>query len=150
MSFAGRHLAPYTIAMKQFRLALLLPVIALAGCTPPQSFVEAFHSGTAPAIDSVVLRPTGPAVYADLHFHSPDGNVVAIHRDIVSSDASHPLQVLSDTRVDADAAQQKTGAIFTDRYPCGGDHYHAVIRAYLIDSNHNHSNPQDYTISCSE
>jgi len=155
MSFAGQYLRPYTIAMKQFRLALLPPLIALmgvslAGCTPPQSVIDAFHSGTAPAIDSVVLRPSGQTIYADLHFHSADGNVVAIHRDIISSDSPHALPVLSDTRVDADAAQQKTGAIFTDHYSCDGARYHAVIRAYLIDSNHNHSNPQDYTITCAE
>jgi hypothetical protein len=136
--------------MRQLRFVLLLPLFALASCTPPRSVVEAFSPGTAPAIDSVVLRPTGPVVYADLHFHSPDGNVVAIHRDILSTDSVQPLHVLSDTRVDADAAVQKTGAVFTDRYPCGADHYHAVIRAYLIDSNHNHSNTQDYQINCAD
>ncbi len=136
--------------MRQLRFVLLLPLFALASCTPPRSVVEAFSSGTAPAIDSVVLRPTGPVVYADLHFHSPDGNVVAIHRDILSSDATQPLHVLSDTRVDSDAELQKKGAVFTDRYPCGADHYHAVIRAYLIDSNHNHSNPTDYQINCAD
>ena len=141
--------------MTKLRRVLLLSSIALtglplAGCTPPASVREAFRPGKEPAIDSVVLRPTGPVVYADLHFHSPDGNVVAIHRDILSSDAAQPLHVLSDTRIDADSEQQKTGAVFTDRYPCGADHYHATIRAYLIDSNHNHSNSQDYQINCAE
>ena len=136
--------------MTKLRLVLLLPLIGLAGCTPPPSVREAFRPGTAPAIDSVTLRPTGPVIYADLHFHAPDGNVVAIHRDIVSSDAAQPLHVLSDTRVDADAEAQKRGAIFTDRYPCGAAPYHAVIRAYLIDSNHNHSNTLDYQINCAD
>ena len=136
--------------MTKPRFVLLLPLIVLAGCTPPASVREAFRPGTVPSIDSVTLRPTGPTVFADLHFHAPDGNVVAIHRDIVSSDAKEPLHVLSDTRVDADTDQQKKGAVFTDRYPCGGDPYHAVIRAYLIDANHNHSNSLDYQISCAD
>jgi len=136
--------------MTQLRLVLLLPLLALAGCTPPRSVVDAFHTGTASTIDSVVLRPTGPVVYADLHFHAPDGNVVAIHREILSTDSAQPLHVLSDTRIDADADLQRKGTIFTDRYPCGADHYHATIRAYLIDSNHNHSNSTDYPINCAD
>lgn len=136
--------------MSKLRFVLVLPLIALAGCTPPASVREAFRPGKEPTIDSVTLRPTGPVVYADLHYHSPDGDVVAIHRDIVSSDAAQPLHVLSDLRIDADSEAQKKGAVFTDRYACGADHYHAVIRAYLIDSNHNHSNTLDYQINCAD
>ena len=136
--------------MTRLRFVLLLAPLALAACTPPAAVREAFRPGTEPTIDSVTLRPTGPVVYADLHFHAPDGNVVAIHRDILSSDASKPLHVLSDMQVDADADQQKHGALYTDHYPCGDDRYHAVIRAYLIDSNHNHSNMLDYQINCAD
>lgn len=135
--------------MIKLRLVLLLAPLALAACGSP-SLREAFRPGTEPQIDSVQLRPTGPVVYADLHFHAEDGNVVAIHRDVLSSDAADPLHVLSDTRVDVDPDQQKKGGLFTDRYPCGADHYHAVIRAYLIDSNHNHSNTTDYQINCAD
>jgi hypothetical protein len=136
--------------MNKLRFVSLLPLIALAGCAPPKVISDAFAPGTPPAIDSVDLRPTGPVVYADLHFHAPDGNVVAIHRDILSSDAVQPMHVLSDTRVDSDIDVQKKGAVFTDRYPCGAERYHAVIRAYLIDSNHNHSNTLDYQINCAD
>jgi hypothetical protein len=150
MSLAERLLPPYAGLMTKLRFVLLLAPFALASCAPPPSVRDAFRPGTEPSIDSVELRPTGPVVYADLHYHSADGNVVAIHRDIVSSDAAEPLHVLSDTRVDADPELQKKGALFTDRYPCGADHYHAVIRAYLIDSNHNHSNTLDYQINCAD
>jgi len=136
--------------MIRFRFVFLLGPLMLAACTPPAALREAFRPGTEPTIDSVSLRPTGPVVYADLHFHAPDGNVVAIHRDILSSDAAQPMHVLSDTRVDADPDQQKKGALYTDRYPCGAERYHAVIRAYLIDSNHNHSNTLDYQINCAD
>ncbi len=136
--------------MIRLRSLLLLAPLMLTACTPPAAMREAFRPGTEPTIDSVSLRPTGPVVYADLYFHAPDGNVVAIHRDILSSDAVQPMHVLSDTRVDADADQQKKGALYIDRYPCGAERYHAVIRAYLIDSNHNHSNTQDYQINCAD
>jgi hypothetical protein len=136
--------------MTRLRFVLLLAPLALTACTPPASFREAFRPGTEPSIDSVTLRPTGPVVYADLHFHAADGNVVAIHRDIVSTDSPQPLHVLTDMQVNADPDQQKQGTLFTDHYPCGAEHYHAVIRAYLIDSNHNHSNTLDYQINCAD
>ena len=135
---------------KRFPL-LLIPLI-LAGCTPPESFVEAFRPGGPPILDSVSVRVAhdpAPVIYADLHFRSADGNVVALHRDILSSDTRYPLSGPSDVVIDIAVAQQQSGAVFTDRWVCGTEHYHAQIRTYLIDSNHHHSNPLDYSVDCS-
>ncbi len=129
---------------------LLVP-LALAGCHPPDSFREALAKGTPPVIDSVKprLATNGPpAVIAEISFRSDDGNVVALHRELITADATLPRGFLSDTGVDVLPDQQKRGAVYLDRWSCSEAPVHARVRAYLIDSNHHHSNPVDYAIDC--
>lgn len=137
--------------MNASRLLLLLIPLALAGCRPPDSFREALTSGTAPVIDSVQAKLAAngpPAVIAQIDFRSSDGNVVAIHRELVTADATQPRGFLSDTGIDVSADQQKRGAVYLDRWSCSEAPIHAKVRAYLIDSNHHHSNTVDYAIDC--
>ena len=137
--------------MNASRLPFLLFPLVLAGCHPPDSMREAFTSGTPPVIESVSTHPAAggpPAVIAEIGFHSSDGNVVAIHRDMIAADPARPHGFLSDTGVDAAPDQQKRGAVYLDRWTCAEEPVHARVRAYLIDSNHHHSNPVDYAIDC--
>lgn len=137
--------------MTKARFLLLLVPLALAGCHPSDSFRETFSKGTAPVIDSVLpkLASNGPpAVIAEVNFRSDDGNVVAIHRDLITADATQPRGFLSDTGVDILPDQQRRGAVYLDRWSCTETPVHAMVRAYLIDSNHHHSNPVDYAIDC--
>ena len=137
--------------MNATRFFLLLLPLALAGCHPPDSFRETFTSGTPPVIESVrpKLAANGPpAVIAEINFRSSDGNVVAIHRDLIAVDSTQPRGFFSDSGVDVAPEQQKQGAVYLDRWVCTEAPVHAKVRAYLIDSNHHHSNPVDYAIDC--
>lgn len=127
--------------MKRSRLFLLLPLL-LAGCHPPDSFREAFATGTAPVLDSVVPHSDG---MTDFHFHATDGNVVVLHREVL--EAASPRAPV-DVSVDIDPARQKAGAVFTDHWSCQGALGRQAIRAYLIDGNHHHSNSVDYSVDC--
>jgi len=136
-------------------LKLALPLLALAGCAepPPQLDIRNHPLLSAkPVIDEVTFH-TGKerylVVYPEFHFHAADGNVVAIHREIIATDAPTPFNFLSDSRIDISAEQQKKGAVYVGGFHCGAEAYHVQLRAYLIDSNHNHSNAVDYAIDCS-
>jgi|SRR5579859_1263721 len=128
--------------MMRKSLAFLLLPLLLAGCHPPDSFREAFASGNPPVLDSIMPRPGGAA---DFHFHSGDGNVVVLHRDVL--EGAHPRAPL-DIGLDIGPAEQKAGATFTDHWSCEGETGRETIRAYLIDGNHHHSNSVDYTVDC--
>ncbi len=120
---------------------LLIPLF-LAGCHPSDSFREAFSSGNPPELDAVSPHPGG---IADFRFHAADGNVVVLHREVLDNAI---LRAPLDTLLDIDPAQQKAGALFTDRWSCEEQKGRVALRAYLIDGNHYHSNMVEYSIDC--
>lgn len=137
--------------MRKISLSLLF--VFLAGCSSsPPALKGIAPLANKPVIDEVTYRTAqdqNQIVYPELHFRAPEGNVVAIHREIISNDSPMmPVHFLSDARVDINPEQQKRGAIYVGDWKCGPDHYHVQLRAYLIDSNHNHSNAVDYSINC--
>ena len=83
--------------MKRSRFFLLLPLL-LAGCHPPDSFREAFATGTPPVLDQISPHPNGTA---DFRFHAKDGNVVVLHREVL--EAASPRAPV-DVSIDIDAA----------------------------------------------
>lgn len=124
-------------------------LVALAGCSSQTPVASR------PVIDQVTYRTTdqdhNPVIYPELHFRSQDGNVVAIHRELLSNDSPRALlNFVSDSPVAVSPDQQRQGAVYNSGWQCGADKYRAKLRAYLIDTNHNHSNSVDYAIDCSE
>lgn len=127
--------------MMRKSLSLFLLPLLLAGCHPPDSYRDAFATGTPPLLDSVSPKADGTV---EFRFHAKDGNVVVLHREVPDSKTRAPAEV----SIDIDAAQQKAGAVFSDRWSCQGQKGSQTIRAYLIDANHHHSDPVDYTVDC--
>jgi len=138
--------------MRKVNFALLL--LALSGCTAsPPSVKDVAILSTPPVLDKITFHTVQErylVVYPEFRFHSADGNVVAIHRDMLSSTSPTALNFMSDSRIDISPEQQKKGAVFVGGFHCGPEQYQVQVRAYLIDSNHNHSNSLDYTIDCSK
>jgi hypothetical protein len=137
--------------MRKACLSALL--LTLAACSSEPPALEAVApNDSSPVIEQVTYRTTddaGVVVYPELHFRSPDGNVVAIHRELVSDVSPKALvNFVSDSPVAVSADQQKEGAVYNSGWKCGTDKYKAELRAYLIDANHNHSNTVDYSIDC--
>jgi hypothetical protein len=86
-------------------------------------------------------------IYPTFYFQADGGDVVEIHREIVSSDASHPnFNPVSHFNINAD--QQKAGAVWVGAWLCGPNPSKTTVRAYLVDRRGNHSNSMDYTVVC--
>ena len=134
------------------RTCLSMLLVALAGCSGQSADLQAISPiNSRPVIDQVTYRTTDQVIYPELHFRSADGNVVAIHRELISNDSPKALlNFVSDGPVAVAPDQQKRGAVYTGGWHCGSDKYRAQLRAYLIDTNHNHSNTVDYAIDCAE
>jgi len=135
--------------MRKLNSTLLL--LALAGCATPPSVKDVAILTTPPVLDQITYHTAQErylVVYPEFRFHTADGNVVAIHREILSNDSPVAINFMSDSRIDISVEQQKKGAVYVGGYHCGPEQYHIQVRAYLIDSNHNHSNSLDYTINC--
>lgn len=127
--------------MNKSRLFFLLPLL-LAGCHPPDSMRDDFASGHPAVLDRVTPGADG---VVEFRFHSGDGNVVVLHRQGLGNT---DLRAPSDVSIDTEPAQQRAGASFTDSWSCQGETGRVAIRAYLIDANHHHSDPVDYTVDC--
>ena len=133
-----------------FAACLLMPAL-LSGCRTPQSMVEAFTKGGPPVLESArssLVHDPGPTVVTEFRFHSADGNAVALHREILTSDLQDPPPSLSDRTIDVDPDRQREGAVFSVRWSCGPGQRSLRMQAELIDSNHHHSNPAEYAIDC--
>ncbi|GEM_PF-2363268 len=136
--------------MHKINFTLLL--LTLGGCANPPTVKDVAILSTPPVLDKVTFHTVQErylVVYPEFRFHSADGNVVAIHREMLSSTSPSPINFMSDSRIDISAEQQKKGAVYVGGFHCGPEQYQVQVRAYLIDSNHNHSNSLDYTIDCS-
>jgi hypothetical protein len=108
--------------------------------------------GVAPVLDFIGFRQTVErytVVYPEFHFHSSDGNVVAIHRELVATNrlAGSPA-INQNGFVSIPADQQRKGAVYVGGWHCGPEAYAATLKAFLVDTNGNHSNALEYTVHC--
>jgi hypothetical protein len=87
-------------------------------------------------------------VVPDFHFVAPNGNAIVIHRELVDTSGAIAQTQLRDATINIPAAAQKKGAVISGGWRCGTQQYYVTIRAFIIDSDGNRSNPMEYTIHC--
>jgi len=126
---------------------LIFLAVTMTGCAEtPQP------KGTAPVLDSITFHKVlerYTVIYPEFNFHSADGNVVAIHREIVSSNKPDGhLNFNPDATIHISADQQRKGATYVGGWPCGPETYVVTLQAYLTDENGNRSNVMKYAIPC--
>lgn len=152
--------------MESHRIAALAASLGiaglLAGCqttsvsTTAAAVPHDATKGAPPELTAVTFRYNVPnghggvvSVVPDFHFVAPNGNVIVIHRDLVSTTASTSQLHFNPTQsVDIAADVQRKGAVVSGGWTCGIAKYEAVIRAYLMDADGNRSNTKEYTIHC--
>ena len=127
----------------RFLLILGLAGMAASCATAPQNL-------TPPVLDRVEVRERVErydALYPTFHFHADGGDVVEVHREILSSDTTHP-NFNPVSRINIDPEQQKTGAVWVGGWSCGPNASTTVVRAWLVDRRGNRSNAVDYRVVC--
>lgn len=131
--------------MRAIAVSFTVLGLALTGCA-----TTAPTGANPPVLQKVVLREEVrryDVVYPTFFFQADGGDVVAVHREILSSDTSNrnfnPV-----SRIDIDAGQQRTGAVWVGGWGCGPNPSKTTVRAYLVDRRGNHSNSVDYTVIC--
>ena len=105
--------------------------------------------GQPPHIDAVTFKeqPYGSdLVQPQVHFHAPNGDVRLIRQEVVES--TGPAFKIEGGPIEASAAKQKAGAVYSKDLRCGPGAYHVKVRAYLVDRAGNHSNTVGYTLHC--
>jgi hypothetical protein len=131
--------------MRAIAIAFTVLGVSLAGCATTGSTGD----GT-PVLQKVVLREEVMRydnIYPTFYFQADGGDVVEIHREILSSDVPHPnFNPVSHFNIDAD--KQKAGAVWVGGWRCGPNPSRTTVRAYLVDRRGNHSNSLDYTVVC--
>jgi hypothetical protein len=128
--------------------------------TAPRLTVKPPSAGAAPApgapiLQSVTLRTNVPAangriidVVPDFHFTAPNGNAIIIHRELVDTSGAISQTDIPDGTIRIPAEAQKKGAVQSGGWTCGKNVYYVTIRAFVMDSDGNRSNPIEYTIHC--
>jgi hypothetical protein len=130
-----------------------LAALVCAGCAAqtadlaPASLSAA--GGQPPHIDSVSFKDQPYAsdlVQPEIRFHAPSGDVRLIRQEVVES--TGPAFKIEGGPIQASAAKQKAGAVYSKDLRCGPGVYHVKVRAYLVDRAGDHSNTVGYTIHC--
>ncbi len=139
---------------KPLLLPSLFAALTCAGCAAhsadmaPAS-LSASGDGQPPHIDSVTFKDQPPGsdlVQAQIHFHAVGGDVRFIGLEAVES--TGPAFKISGGPIEASAAKQKSGAVYSKDLRCGPGAYRVKVRAYLVDQAGDHSNTVGYTIHC--
>ncbi|MHB8286308.1 MAG: hypothetical protein ACYDD1_16765 [Caulobacteraceae bacterium] len=138
------------------KLIVLLPSLAALACvgcaTHNANLAPASQSasgGQPPHIDSVTFKDQPYAsdlVQPEIHFHAVNGDVRLIREEVVES--TGPAFKLEGGPIEASAAKQKAGAVYSKDLRCGPGAYRVKVRAYLVDRAGDHSNTVGYTIHC--
>ncbi|HMI95053.1 MAG TPA: aspartyl protease family protein [Micropepsaceae bacterium] len=109
----------------------------------------------APILQSVTVRTNVRAangrvidVVPDFHFTAPNGNAIIIHRELVDTNGAISQTDIPDGTIRIPAEAQKKGAVLSGGWTCGKNVYYVTIRAFVMDSDGNRSNPMEYTIHC--
>jgi hypothetical protein len=132
------------IAARAFCVAALY--LASAGA----SLRTAAAQEGAPVIDSVTMRNETQQyeiVYPEFHFHDTNGAVKCIHREVIATNAPHPLTV-KDAAISICAEQQVKGATYVGRWNCGPETYYVTLRPFMLSLAGLKSNLVEYTIHC--
>lgn len=131
--------------MRSIAVVPTLLGLALAGCATTE-----VASGPPPVLQKIVLREDVQRydhIYPTFYFQAEGGDVVEVHREIVSSDGLRDkFNPVSKLNINAD--QQKIGAVWVGGWGCGPNPSKTQVRAYLVDRRGNHSNSLDYTVVC--
>ncbi len=124
--------------------------LALVGLTLSGCATTAPPAADPPVLRKVVLRETVGrynVIYPTFYFQADGGDVVAVHRQIIASDAAN-RRFNPVSHFDIDADQQRRGAVWVGGWGCGPNPSRTTVRAYLVDRHGRHSNSLDYTIVC--
>ncbi len=135
-------------------LPLLLTILACAGCAAHSADVapaslSASGDGQPPHIDAVTFKDEPPGsdlVQPEIHFHAVGGDVRFIREEAVES--TGPAFKISGGPIEASAAKQRSGAVYSKDLRCSPGAYRVKVRAYLVDQAGDHSNTVAYTIHC--
>jgi len=129
-----------------------VPVVQAAQIQPaPSTFTPTVEVtvSSVPVITSVDLREdwsTGTlAILQDIYFYDEDADADYIDFEIVTD---VPDAYTTDGPLDISGEQQKSGAIHTGRWDCGGGSYEVTLQATIFDSAGNQSNTIEYTMTC--
>ena len=87
-------------------------------------------------------------VVPDFHFTAPNGNAIIIHRELVDTNGAVSQTNIQDGTIRIPAEAQKKGAEQSGGWTCGKNVYYVTLRAFVMDSDGNRSNPVEYTIHC--
>jgi hypothetical protein len=139
---------------KPILLLSSLAVLACAGCAAQTADLApaslgAGGAGQPPHIDSVTFKvqPYGSdLVRPEIHFHAPGGDARLIRQEVVES--TGPGFKIEGGPIEASAARQKAGAVYSKDLRCGPGAYQVKVRAYLVDRAGDHSNTVGYTLHC--
>jgi hypothetical protein len=131
-----------------------LAALVCAGCAAQShdlapASLSAGGGGQPPHIDAVTFKDQPSAsdlVQPEIHFHAPNGDARLIRQEVVES--TGPAFKLEGGPIEAPAAKQKAGAVYTKDLRCGPGAYRVKVRAYLVDRAGDHSNTVGYTIHC--
>lgn len=88
----------------------------------------------------------GLTIYQDIHFHDSDGDVIRVDYEIVSATISGVS--VEGGAIDISPAEQKSGAIITGEWGCGGETYEVTLSVTFTDKLGNRSDPFEYTMAC--
>ncbi len=84
----------------------------------------------------------------DFHFIAPNGNAAVLHRELVATTGRYDKTLVDNEVINIPAAAQREGAMISGGWRCGSARYSVTIRAYVIDTEGDHSNSIDYTFHC--
>jgi hypothetical protein len=112
-------------------------------------------SPATPILQEVVIRANVGNINApyfsfvpDFHFVAPNGNAAVLHRELVATSGRYDKTLLDNEVINIPAAAQREGAMISGGWRCGSARYSVTSRAYVIDTDGNHSNAIDYTFHC--
>jgi hypothetical protein len=106
----------------------------------------------APIVQRVVLRKdtsTGQEIiYQDVYFTDNEGDVFRWDFDVVSS--TNPDVTAEGGSLDIPSSEQKSGAVATGEWGCGGGSYTVTLAVTFTDLYRHSSAPYEYVMTCGE
>jgi hypothetical protein len=111
-------------------------------------------SSDAPHIDSITLReersPGRLYIVQRIAYHTPKGNAVNLHFELVSVSSAAPRVTVRDHAIRSPSARQQRGTFIDVQFRCGPfqKNYSHVTRATIIAADGEHSNSADFTVNC--
>jgi hypothetical protein len=136
-------------------IRLLSPIFAevlTATVKPAMPMATSTPMPGAPIVQRVVLRKdtsTGQEIiYQDVFFTDSEGDVIRWDFAVVST--TNPGITAEGGLLSIPSSEQKSGAIATGEWGCGGGRYTVTLAVTLTDFNRHHSAPYEYVMKCGE